>query len=227
MNVGVIVFTVIYFLVLCTYFITETSGKMKLRAPNKILLATMFTVFAIVAFCLQPNKISGDNISVTLLVAIILAALGDVFLLFSFNHGLDFFLAGNIAFIAFETTLLAEIVDISKFWWIYLVVPIMVATLGFFFFKFPNFFKVGKKKPVVLFYATSIFTHGITGLAIAIYLGSSVPCLILGLGSLLFMFSDLVITFNKFVCPDNKWVLRLNSALYFTGLYMIVLSMVI
>lgn len=226
MSTGVIIFTVIYFLVLCTYFITETSGKMKLRAPNKILLAAMFTIFAIVAFCLHPNEISSNYISVTLLVAIILAALGDVFLLFSFNHGLDFFLAGNIAFIAFETTLLTAIVPISTFWWIYLLAPIMVTILGVCFVKFPNFFKVGKKKPVVLFYASSIFMHGITGLAIAIYT-SSPAALILGLGSLLFMFSDIAITFNKFVCPDNKWVLRLNSALYFTGLYMIVLSMVI
>jgi len=226
MTTGVIVFTVLYFLVLITYFFTETSGKMKLRAPNKILLATMFTVFAIVAFCLKRNEIASHNISVTLLVAIILAALGDVFLLFSFNHGLDFFLAGNIAFIAFETTVLVETVAISKFWWIYLVVPLMVATLGFFFYKFPNFFKVGKKKPVVLFYATSIFMHGITGLAIAVYT-NYYPLMIMGVGSLLFMFSDIAITFHKFVCPENKWVLRLNSALYFTGLFMIVLSMVL
>ncbi len=150
--------------------------------------------------------------------------------MFSFTHGLDFFLAGNIAFIAFETTILTNRfngVTIKEFWWVYLVVVAMVAILGTCFYKFPNFFKVGKKKPVVLFYATSIFTHGITGLAIMIYLGSYFPALILGLGSLLFMFSDIAITFNKFVCPDNKWVLRLNSALYFTGLYMIVLSMVL
>jgi hypothetical protein len=35
-------FIIVYALVLIMYFITETSGKLYLRAPNKIILASMF-----------------------------------------------------------------------------------------------------------------------------------------------------------------------------------------
>jgi len=45
------------------------------------------------------------------------------------------------------------------------------------------------------------------------------------LGSLLFWISDMIITVLHFVIIGNKWILRANSAFYFTGLLLIVLSM--
>ena len=48
---------------------------------------------------------------------------------------------------------------------------------------------------------------------------------VMGLGILLFWISDMIITVLHFVLIGNKWVLRANSAFYFVGLLLIVLSM--
>jgi len=93
------------------------------------------------------------------------------------------------------------------------------------FYKTKYFDFHGKKQypPVMIAYLCSVMSHGFTGLALMVYLPGQYT--LLGVGSILFMLSDFVITFHKFRCPENKWVLRLNSGLYFTGLLLIVLSM--
>ena len=73
-------------------------------------------------------------------------------------------------------------------------------------------------------YLTSIILHGIMGLALMVLLPGTNWAL-MGLGSFLFMLSDLILTFDRFVIPDNKWIVRSNSASYFIGLLLIVLSM--
>lgn len=225
MSPGVIVFIVLYVVALIAYFITETSGKMKLRAPNKILLAVGFFTFAVITFSLS-NKFNFMTYQSLLIAALFLAMLGDIFLLFNFNRGGDFFLCGNIVFFMFELFLMQSYgVHADKFWWIFLVVPILWTTWLILFKKFPNFFKVGKMMFPMLLYLSTIILHGVTGIAVAANLGSISPAFIcLGLGSFLFMLSDFDIVFHNFVCPKNKWVLRLNSALYFVGMLLIVLS---
>ena len=48
---------------------------------------------------------------------------------------------------------------------------------------------------------------------------------LMGLGSLLFMISDYILTVDRFVILNNKWIVRSNSTFYFIGLLLIVLSM--
>ena len=88
-------FVVIYLLALCCYFYTRTSGKKLYRALNKYLMATMYLVLAIVVFF---RKYTFASYQLLLVVALILAWLGDIFLVFDFGRGGDFFLAGNICF---------------------------------------------------------------------------------------------------------------------------------
>ena len=47
---------------------------------------------------------------------------------------------------------------------------------------------------------------------------------LMGLGSLLFMISDIDLNLYRFVFNNNKWLVRVNSLTYFTGLLLIVLS---
>ena len=217
MNPGVIAFIVIYCVLLCLYFYTETTGNLKLRAPNKIVLALMFFIFGTyMAF----NNGGFNPYLVT--AAFFLAMLGDIFLLFSYNRGGDFFLAGNVCFVTYQVLLLtASGYHVDSFWWVFLIIPALWCLFFFLFKKFPNFFKMGKMKWPMLFYLSSVISNGIFGIAVMAF----VPRYFLfGLGMFIFMLSDFDITFHKFVCPGNKWVHRLNSALYFTGMLVAVLS---
>ena len=74
------------------------------------------------------------------------------------------------------------------------------------------------------FYLSSIFMHGITGLALALLVPGT-GYMMMGIGSLLFMISDMILTTYKFVLGDKKWLVRANSLSYFTGLLLIVLGM--
>lgn len=218
MNPGIIAFIVVYCAVLCLYFYTETTGNLKLRAPNKIVLALMFFIFG--TYMVFNN---GGFSPYLFTAALFLAMLGDIFLLFSYNRGGDFFLSGNICFVVYHVMLLTLIGDchINTFWWVLLVIPVLWFTFFFLFKKFPNFFKMGKMKWPMLFYLSSIISNGVFGIATMIYVPNY---FLFGLGMFIFMLSDFDITFHKFVCPENKWVHRLNSALYFTGMLIAVLN---
>ena len=75
------------------------------------------------------------------------------------------------------------------------------------------------------FYLSSIFMHGITGLALMIMMPGT-SYVMLGLGSILFMISDIDLNLYRFVFNNNKWLIRVNSLTYFVGLLLIVLSTV-
>lgn len=221
-NIPRVIFVAAYLLVLFCYFITETSGKMYLRAPNKIVLASMFLVYGAYWFTTDYAFLSYHLI---LMVALFLAWMGDVFLLFDLNRGGDFFLSGNVCFAVYIMAVLTEHAQgFKSFWW---VIPVEIVILALFIFlacKFPKTLKLGKMKWPMALYISSITLHGLLGIAMMIALPNTAFAL-MGLGSLLFMISDYILTVDKFVIIGNRWILRSNSAFYFTGLLLIVLSM--
>ena len=79
------------------------------------------------------------------------------------------------------------------------------------------------KYPMAL-YLSSITLHGLLGGVSAIFVGTT-PILVMGIGSLLFMCSDYILTVDRFVIQKNKWIIRANSLTYFGGLLLIVLSL--
>ena len=115
-----IIFIAIYLIALCCYFKTRTSGNIKHRAINKYFMATMYLSLAFVTFM---DKYEFASYQTLLIAALILAWLGDIFLVFDFNRGGDFFLAGNICFILYEQAVLID----NGFWfndfaWTYYVI---------------------------------------------------------------------------------------------------------
>lgn len=215
-----IVFTCFYFAVLFLYFFAETSGKLSFRAPVKIVLASMFLVYAFVHYSLSCPV---NSIQMILMVALFLAWMGDVFLLVSFNRGGDFFLCGNVAFFAYYLSLTyANGKSVADFWWVFIVFAALFSVYLFLaFFKKKKILDFGKMKGPMLFYLSSIILHGSMGIGlIAMYSGT--PISFMGIGSLLFMISDFLLVAKTFQFPKSKWVLRANSAFYFTGLYLIV-----
>ena len=218
------VFIIIYFAALCCYFYTRTAGNIKHRAINKYIMATMYLVLAIVVFF---NKYEFASYQTLLMAALILAWLGDVFLVFDFGRGGDFFLAGNICFTLYEQIILVDKggYKFGDFAWTFVVVAIMLAFVIYATGKWPKKIKMGKMRWPMMFYLSSIFMHGITGLALMIMV--PIPAYkMLGLGSFLFMLSDMDLTLYRFVFDNNKWLVRFNSLTYFGGMLLIVLSTV-
>ena len=215
------VFIAIYLIALCCYFKTRTSENKKARAINKYIMATMYLVFAIVIFFRKYEFASWQTL---LMAALILAWLGDVFLVFDFGRGGDFFLAGNICFVLYEQIVLVDHgYWFNDFAWTYIVAGLMLAFVIYATGRWPEKIKMGKWRWPMIFYLSSIFMHGITGLALVLMLPGT-NYAIMGLGSMLFMFSDIDLNLYRYVFNNNKWLVRVNSLTYFTGLLLIVLS---
>ena len=214
-------FIAIYLIALCCYFFTRTSDNIKYRALNKYVMATMYFVLAIITFFKKYDFVSYQTL---LIAALILAWLGDIFLVFDFGRGGDFFLAGNICFALYEQIILVKHGHtIKETYWVFIAAAIM--TLAFYLAcrYMPETFKLGKMRGLITFYLSSIFTHGLNGLCMALLLPGT-PYVMMGIGSFLFMISDMILMTYKFVVGPNKWLVRANSLTYFLGLLFIVLS---
>ena len=219
-----IVFIAVYLIALCCYFRTRTSGNKKHRAINKYIMASMYLILAVVTFV---SKYEFASYQTLLMAALIFAWLGDVFLVFDFGRGGDFFLAGNVCFTLYEQIVLVDRggYGFRNFEWTFVVVGLMLAVVIFTSGRWPDKIKMGKMRWPMTFYLSSIFMHGITGLALIIMMpGTSYA--MMGLGSFLFMISDIVLNLYRFVFNDNKWLIRTNSLTYFVGMLLIVLSTV-
>ena len=216
-----IVFSVIYVLFLCAYFVTRVGDNIKHRAINKTILATMYLVYAIVMF--HVGGFSGYHY--VMMAALFLAYMGDLFLIFDLNRGGDFFLAGNVCFATFYlASLKAENVPFVNYFWVFIVWAILISLFIYLAKKYPNVLKLGKMKYPMALYLSSITLHGLLGLVSAIFIGTT-PLIVMGIGSVSFMISDYILTLDRFVIPKRKWLIRCNSLTYFVGLLLIVLSL--
>ena len=219
-----IIFIAVYLIALCCYFKTRTSGNIRHRAINKYFMATMYLLLAIVTFI---NKYEFASYQTLLMAALIFAWLGDIFLVFDFGRGGDFFLAGNVCFTLYEQIILVDKGGYSfrNFAWTFIVAGLMLVIVIFATGRWPEKIKMGKMRWPMIFYLSSIFMHGITGLALMTMMKGTGYAM-LGLGSFLFMISDIDLNVYRFIMNNNKWLIRFNSLTYFVGLLLIVLSTV-
>ena len=220
MNPYIIAFICVYAVALCFYFFTRVGKKLVYRAVNKAIMATMYLVFAFVMFHVK----AFPTYFYVLMAALFLAYMGDLFLVFDFNRGGDFFLAGNVCFSTFYLAALIENgIPFASYFWILIAWAALIAVWTILFVKLPDVFKLGKMKFPMLLYLSSITMHGMTALAAAVCLGGNgLTYLLMGIGSLSFMASDYILTVDRFVCPGNKWIVRSNSLTYFGGLLLVV-----
>ena len=217
-----IIFSIIYCLFLCGYFVTRVGKNIKARAINKYIMATMYMVYAIVQYQLRYGL---GTIETILMLALFLAYLGDIFLVFDLNRGGDFFLAGNVAFVVYYLTLFEmEGLTIANYWFVLVAWLVIYGAFVVCSNVFPKVFKFGKMKFGMTFYLSSIMMHGMFGLG-AMILVPTTAGFVCGLGSLMFMISDCILTVDKFVIVGNKWITRSNSFFYFIGLLLIALSL--
>lgn len=215
------VFIIIYLIALCFYFHTRTSENIMHRAVNKYIMATMYLGLAVYTFFRRYEFVSYQTL---LIAALIFAWFGDIFLVFDFGRGGDFFLAGNICFALYEQIVMVKNGHTIKETWWALVLPLLMAfAFNLACRRIPDVFKLGKMRDPITFYLWSIFTHGINGLCMALLLPGT-SYVVMGIGSFLFMVSDMILMTYKFILGENRWLIRANSLTYFLGLLLIALS---
>lgn len=215
------IFIVIYLLALICYFHTRVTDNKLYRVVNKYIMASMYLIFAIVTFLNKPDHLSYQII---LMIGLLFAFLGDIFLAFDFVKGGLFFLTGNIFFIIYELRVLSDHgYPFKDIWWIFLISTILIGLFIFLCNKYPEKIKMGKMRWPMTIYLYSIITHGLIGLLMVILL-SDTNYAMMGIGSFLFMISDMILTAYRFIYGNNKWLIRANSLTYFVGLLLIVLS---
>ena len=214
-------FVAIYLILLCCYLYTRDCGKTWLRAVNKYSMATMYLVMAIVIFV---KKYEFASTQTLLIIALFFAWLGDVFLVFDFGRGGDFFLAGNVCFTVYEQMVLVDHgFSLKDFGWTFAAAGALLTAFVLACQYMPERFKLGKMRWPMTLYLATIFMHGMTGLAMAALL-SGTDYEMMGIGSALFMLSDMILTSYRYVFTGNKWLAKLNSITYFIGMLLIVMS---
>jgi len=218
-------FIAVYATSLCSYFFTETSENFRARAVNKILLSTLFLSYAVAAFVLH---YAFRSYHLVLLVAVFLAWLGDVFLLWDLNRGGDFFLCSNLCFLVYGLAFLDDAgIPFGAVWWF---LPLAVVLWGSVFVVSGRHRTdiAATRLPMLLYFAT-VTLHASLGLALAVNAGrASVPAakvLCFGGGLVLFLVSDCFLVLRKFGYPKSKALARLTSGAYFVGLLGVVFSM--
>ena len=220
-------FIIIYCLFLILYFFTRplnenvNSKKIWNRAINKYIMATMYLVYAIIHF----KNYEFLSYHLVLMIALFFAYLGDIFFVFDVNRGGDYFYAGNICFAIYYLALFLDNgLKFGDFYWVLIIWAVLFVGFVIASNKLPKVFKLGKMKFPMTFYLSSIMLHGCCGIGAMILLPSTAT-FVLGLGSVMFMISDFLLTVDKFVIRNTKWVVRLNSFFYFGGLLLIALSL--
>lgn len=214
------IFIIFYLICLFSYFFTRDMG-LRIRCINKYLLAMMYLSLAF--FFLFQNGGLGSRKDL-LLAGLSLCFLGDVFLVFDFLRGGDFFFAGNLCFIFYELGILARYKE-TNVWRI--AVTLIALLAGSAFFVLTKKLFIQKKKEKMLFpmamYLCAILLDGLLGLLLMIFVKDG-SCLRMGMGTFLFMISDLILFF-KMLVYDDIWLDRANSLAYFIGILLVVLSM--
>lgn len=218
MNALQILFVLVYLSLLIAYFFSETSGNFKRRAVNKIVMASLFMLLGGYWFFEKGYAAGWGYIA---LIALFFSWLGDVLLLWSFVRGGVSFSIGNLLFIAYLILSMRESgVGLGNIWWCLLLFALLLFVILLCLKK--KWISFGSMTPVLVGYMTSTTGHGCLGLGLA-FAAPSAHTLLLGLGLALFMISDYFLMAHRFK-KSKRWILRLNSGTYFTGMMLVALS---
>ena len=214
-----LIFIAVYMPVVVMYLFSETSGDFKRRAVNKIALASMFMLYALVELFRRDPRTPFDYL---LMIAIIFSFLGDVFLLWDFVKGGVLFMIGNFLYIAyFLLRIIGNGITAGN---IVCIVALAAVPIGMFmYWCSTGFVKLGKLQ-IFKLYVGSITVAAACGLVL-MYTLKSMRGNLMGIGILLFMISDYWLSLHKFRDKESKFYLRSNSFSYFTGMMLIALSM--
>lgn len=211
----------VYTAALITYFFVETKPKLfAARVTDKIVMATLYLIVAASAVFTKEIELY----KILIFAACCFAWFGDLFLLFkkTFGVGVVFFLLSNITVISAETVILASMQVSGGFIWVTSLV--LIAVYGVLVvMQITKFCSFGKYIVPLNIYIFIMTLSGSIGVALAIF-GTGVFTALFGIGVTLFMISDYLLGAYLFKFKVKK-VLVSNSAFYFTGIFLIALSL--
>ena len=213
--------TAMYAATFLAYMYSTSLGEHKARGINKIILASLYLILAVILF-IENRDFKSFNILI--LIAIVGTFVGDVVLLFYFNLGALFFTIGNLSLFVYDFFLLESLgVHFNEYWWFILV---YVALLGGYMLleHFGTHFKIDKKDRLKAFgYLALVTLHGSIGSTIY-FVTSDKSAILLGFGTMMFMLSDYVLCSYKYSFNHESSVHKLNTFLYFAGIILITWS---
>lgn len=225
MTTPIIVLVILYAIAFLLYLYTSGLGRNYYRAANKIILAGLYVAIAIVGFVQNGRNFA--SFEVVLLIALFFTFIGDVVLMINFKIGAGIFTIGNLLLFVYEILLLDSMNHkFSEYWWFLLI---WAGVLGGYMLleKLTSRFEIsGLKTRLETFaYLGLVSLHGCVGLTM--YFITDIPwCIMLGIGSALFMASDFVLCSYTYSVNHYKAVHRLNTFLYFVGIFLVALSQV-
>ena len=212
-----VIFIFAYLFVMVAYFFSETSGNHDRRKVNKIILASMFIIYAFIE--MFHFHLWGGLFTICF-IGMVFCYIGDVWLLWSFTKGGISFAIGNVILFIFENLFFySQGLTFGDYWWFLLILAVPYGT--FLYLWFSGWYIRGSKKfmkYIFPFYILTVSLHGTLAIAGLILLKPAPTNFLLCTGLILFMISDYFISLHKFKYLKSKAILRLNSGTYFTGL---------
>lgn len=217
-------FIIVYLALLVSYLFAERSGRKWWHASNKTALTLLYTLYGVWAFLRQPDP---DTLAFRFLAALLFTAAGDILLIrFVIGGGMAFGI-GNVCFAVYEMLLLqTSEKNISGR---DAILPLVLLALVFWIIVCLFLYRKGAAgKPLLLSlsagYLLCSALQGVTGLFLLTAFPAASANALLGIGSVFFWISDVLLLAYRIRFPKALAVLNLNSVFYFGGMLLIVLS---
>ena len=166
-----------YGIVACMELLASHSA---IRYVTKPLLMIILGIF-VFGYGLKPAMRN------SLLITLLFAWLGDVFLLIPGDAAL-YFQLGLGSFLIMQMAYIRQFVKLGALRWSYLLIPFLVYVIGFLGFLYPNL--PAALVPPVVVYALALGSM--------LYFAFQIPNIELRLGAFLFVVSDSLLAFGKF-----------------------------
>lgn len=167
--------------------------------------------------------IGGETLNIMLIVGLAFASFGDLFLVFMDKR--HWFIAGVLSFSLASLTL--SVYSVLRFgwqWWsVLLFVVLVVASVLAQVF---NVYNYGSCKIYLNVYTVFLSACASLGFSLLCQGVSHLPMFLFGLGTFLYFLSDVCLGLFMFKF-HNRAVDAINSALYFSGMMIVALSLVV
>ena len=186
------------------------------RGVVKMLTAALFVGLGIYGCVLH-----GGQLSILMAVGLLVASMGDLFLIFMDNH--KFFVAGVLSFAVASVTLSAY--AILTFGWTYwTVLPFVIVTAANIVGQTSRLYSFGRDIVCLNIYTVCVCLCGSIGIAVACVVGS-VQAALFGIGCFMYMCSDVCL--GLYLLKFRHRALDIiNTLLYFPGMLLVALSLV-
>lgn len=186
------------------------------RGVVKMATAAMFVGISIYGCVLYQG-----HLDIVLAVGLVFASLGDLFLVFMDEH--KFFVAGVLSFAAASVTLSVYAVLCFGFS-LWAIIPFVILTVASVVCQVKNVFSFGSDVVYLNVYTVCVTVCGSMGIVIACTT-AGIQAVLFGVGCFMYMLSDVCL--GLYLLRFKRvWLDILNTLLYFPGMLLIALSLV-